>query len=160
MEKIRIKLTHLAAMLRRQNPANLPELFRDAFSNWAEPKTIERELAAYFPSPNWGILNLAGRGIYLFGSTSSSFEIFYKPDQPIDCLSIFQPIKDFADWVDRSYDNDCYPWEQSAWDLGYCTGDDDVDYNASYLYLIIAILELYLLQNKLTYKEFTCNYHS
>lgn len=160
MEKIKISLTHLAALLHEQNPTNLPELLRDAFSTWDDLQTLEEELNSYFTAPNWGILNQAGRGIYHFDGTS--FEIFYKPDQPIDCLFVFQPIKDFADWVNRSYDNDGYPypWEQSAWDLGYCTGDDDVDYNASYPYIIIAILELYLLQNKLTYMEFTCNYHS
>lgn len=155
MEQIKILSTHLAALLHEQTPTNLPELLQDAFSNWDDLKTIEDELAHYFATPNWGALNQAGR-LYHFDGTT--FAIFYKPDNPVNCTFIFQPIKDFADWVNRSYDNDGYPWEQSAWDLGYCTGDDDVDYNASYPYIIIAILELYLLRNKFTYREFTYNF--
>lgn len=57
-------------------------------------------------------------------------------------------IKAFSDWVSRSYENEEYPWESNAWDEGICTGDDDVDYNSSYLDIIVDAIELYIEHNK------------
>lgn len=69
-------------------------------------------------------------------------------------MGLLKPIHALSDWVARCYDNEQYPWENDAWDSAL-SGDDDVDYNSSYLDCCIAMIELYCLDNKLTYKEFT-----
>lgn len=87
---------------------------------------------------NWDIINCDKLS---FDKAKQEFKLEYHPDFP---NITFLRIERFSDWVSRSYDNELYPWEQNAWDLGYCSGDDDVDYNSSYLDILVEALKLYL----------------
>jgi hypothetical protein len=56
------------------------------------------------------------------------------------------------DAIMRSYDDDLYPWENDAWEHYGCSGDDDVDYNGSYLMIFNDAIHLYLIKTKMIYK--------
>lgn len=61
---------------------------------------------------------------------------------------LLKQIRHFSDWVYRSYEGELFHWENDAWDQGYCSGDDDVDYNSSYLEIIADTFEYYHNHNK------------
>ena len=70
------------------------------------------------------------------------------PDnETIKPQTLFKHIMEYTSWVFRSYENKLFPGEENTWDLGYCQGDDDVDYQSSYLDIAINIINFYLVTN-------------
>lgn len=128
-----------------------------------ESDNIDDTIHAYFlESQNWDMLFKA--------SDTFRFEVEDKKvkriilqwnhhpqatNMMINCFAVFDHIMAFSSWVFRSYEDELYPWEKDAWEEGYCSGDDDVDYNSSYLEAVIAIIEEYLIFKRLTKRELT-----
>lgn len=159
MENLIITAPMLAACI-LANANNLPPILEDALDLDEIQSGDFTSIAQYFTEcSNWDALNTTGNFYLEFPNhdenhlTQFEFTILPK-SETINCKSLFKPINDFSDWVARSYDNDQYPWENTAWDE-YCTGDDDVDYNSSYLDCVVAMIELYLVTEKYTSPELT-----
>lgn len=154
MQKLIISLEIIAKTLYpliKENPAILPDLLKDESFN-TEEELLEHITHMHTECQNWDMLN----GINQLATfNGKEWNLEYPTNQPVPCETLFKHISAFSDYVARSYDDENYPWEQSAWDEGYCSGDDDVDYNSSYLDACIAWIELYLLTQKLTNKECT-----
>ena len=149
--KIIITLSTLTAFLLEQK-GHLPNLLKSAFDFEDNPKS---SVGQYFgETTNWGMLNEACKNAFNFDGETITME-YNDNNGPMPLNSMLKPIHEFSNWVQRSYDNENYPWEKNAWEEEYCSGDDDVDYNSSYLDCCIAMIELYCLVNKLTYHEFT-----
>ena len=104
------------------------ELSYDSFTNWFNNCT------------KWVHINSDQLS---YTSTDNDY-ITFDPRYPKE--TILRKLNSWADWVMRSYDNELYGWEQNAWDLGYCSGDYDVDYQGSYLIIVSDVLNLYLEQ--------------
>lgn len=154
MQKLILPLIAIAKTLYpliKENPAILPDLLKDESFN-TEEELLEHITHMHNECQNWDMLN-GCNSLATFDGNAWNLE--YPPNQPIPCETLFKHISDFSDYVARSYDGAQYPWETSAWENGYCSGDDDVDYNSGYLDACIAWVELYLLTQKLTYKECT-----
>lgn len=104
------------------------DLTYDSFSSWFNCCTnwvhINGDQLSYTSTDN----------DYITFSTTFSKEI------------ILEKLNTWINWVMRSYENDLWDWEQNAWDLGYCSSDDDVDYQGTYLIVVSDVLNLYLEQ--------------
>lgn len=132
MKQITITLRDLQAFL-VQVYYEKPELLEDTILEDFDPVEAEDDIGYYATETrNWNTINCDS---LTFDIEKQEFKLGYNP---------FIRIESFSDWVSRSYDNDLYPWEQNAWDLGYCSGDDDVDYNSGYLDTLVEALKLYL----------------
>jgi len=55
---------------------------------------------------------------------------------------------DLTAWVCRSYDEECHPWEENAWDHFGLSGDDAVDYNGGYLDMFVGLIATYVVHNR------------
>ena len=118
-------------------------------SNKLSPEEIEKQFGfqfskedgdslSYYASEttNWDNINNKDFSVDLENNS-----IIYNEALPSSML--LEQIRNFSSWVSRSYDNELYPWESDAWDIGYCQGDDDVDYNSSYLEIISDFFDYY-----------------
>lgn len=139
MKQITITLTDLQAFLVQVHEEK-PELLEGTLlEDFDDPTDFYNNLGYYASeTSNWDIINC---NRLTFDKEKQEFKLEYHPHFP---NITFLRIERFSDWVSRSYDNNLYPWEQNAWDLGYCSGDDDVDYNSSYLDILVEALRLYL----------------
>lgn len=153
-----IKHTDLIALIIKEKD-RLPDLLKDAFDfTEDEPGVLH-----YFYEPTcWDELNAACGDNFTIKfpdhTREEGFTITLGINPNTELMEITQmlkPIHAFTDWVCRSYEEETYPWEKNAWEEDYCSGDDDVDYNSSYIDCCIAMIELYLLRNGFTYHECT-----
>ena len=150
METLNITLSQINACLNNAIKQNLklPRIISD----FADDEDNEDLISYYIlETQNWDILN---NNLFTFDK-EETITITYHPNAPINCPFIMNSIIAFSSWVSRSYEDETYPWETNAWTEGYCSGDDDVDYNSSYLDCVIACIEYYLLTEGLTKREFT-----
>lgn len=155
MKKIIITIPMLADCI-LQNSEHLPDILKDAFDLDELKQGDFTSITQYFTeTSSWDMLNSCNTNA-TFNPQTQEFTFLISPTyEVIHCASALRHINDFSNWVSRSYDNKQYPWEDDAWEQGYCSGDDDVDYNSSYLDCCVAMLEFYLVLNKLTYPEYT-----
>lgn len=61
-----------------------------------------------------------------------------------DWIRINKQVYDLTDWVCRSYDSVLKEGEDDAWDVLGLGGDDDVDYNGSYVEAAFEMVDQYL----------------
>lgn len=96
---------------------------------------------SYFASEtnHWDKINTSTLSV-----NPSEDEITYQYGSGAYIPNITKRLNDFADWVMRSYDQELYPWENNAWETLGLSGDDDVDYNGSYLIFLAEIIEIYI----------------
>lgn len=141
MKQITITLTDLQEFLVAVHKYK-PELLEGTLLEDFDPIESEDDIAYYASeTQNWDIINWDR---LTFDKEKQEFKLEYHPNFP---NITFLRIEAFSDWVSRSYENVLYPWEQNAWELGYCSGDDDVDYNSSYLDILVEAIKLYLTHN-------------
>ena len=123
-------------------------------SNKLSPEEIEKQFGfqfskedgdsiSYYASETTNWANINNRN---FSVDPKNNSITYNKALPSSTL--LEQIRSFSSWVSRSYENELFPWESDAWDIGYCQGDDDVDYNSSYLEIISDIFDYYHSNNQ------------
>lgn len=146
---IQITITQLQEYFRQEYIDN-PQSFQDSeilsqdydFSKDDE-ENYEDDIYNYIDeSQNWLIINSE---YFAYNPRLKTFVI----DNSETSTTIFHRLKAYTSWIWRSYHRDNYPWETNAWDIGICSGDDDVDYNGSYLDCLMELILYYLIHNNL-----------
>ena len=115
-----------------------PEILKDSILEYFLPN---EELILHFLSETRNLNHLNNPD---FNIDLDQGIINYNEKLPVEILT--KRFSDFSDYIYRSYEDDHYPWETNAWENPniQISGDDDVDYNSSYLDQFIEAFALYI----------------